>query len=58
VVFTNGTRDSVAIEPVSHVNNAMNLLATGVDAAQLGLVILQPGESFSAQMTIEVERVS
>lgn len=56
VVFTNATRDSVAIEPVSHVNNALNLAAGGVDAAQLGLVILQPGESFSAEMTIEVER--
>lgn len=56
VVFTNRTRDSVAIEPVSHVNNAMNLAAGGIDAAQLGLVILQPGESFSAEMTIEVER--
>jgi aldose 1-epimerase len=56
VVFTNGTRDSVAIEPVSHVNNALNFAARGVDPAQLGLVILQPGESFSAEMTIEVER--
>jgi aldose 1-epimerase len=58
VVFTNATRDSVAIEPVSHVNNALNLMAAGADAAQLGLVILQPGESFSAEMTIEVERMS
>jgi aldose 1-epimerase len=58
VVFTNPARDSVAIEPVSHVNNAMNLMAAGAEAAQLGLVILQPGESFSAEMTIEVERMS
>jgi aldose 1-epimerase len=56
VVFTNDTRDTIAIEPVSHVNNAMNLAAAGADPAQLGLVVLQPGESFSAQMTIEVER--
>jgi aldose 1-epimerase len=56
VVFTNATRDSVAIEPVSHVNNALNLAAGGVDPAQLGLVTLQPGESFSAEMTIEVEK--
>ncbi|HWI82166.1 aldose 1-epimerase [Ramlibacter sp.] len=56
VVFTNGAREFVAIEPVSHVNNAMNLVAAGADAQQLGLVILQPGESCSAQMTIEVER--
>jgi len=57
VIFTNDTRDTIAIEPVSHVNNAINLAASGVDAAQLGLVVLQPGESFSAQMTIDVERV-
>ena len=58
VVFTNDTRDFVAIEPVSHVNNAENLVHAGADAAQLGLVTLQPGESLTAQMTIEVERVS
>ncbi|RYF42506.1 MAG: aldose 1-epimerase, partial [Comamonadaceae bacterium] len=56
VVFTNETREFVAIEPVSHVNNAHNLVAAGADAQSLGLVVLQPGESMSAQMTIEVER--
>ena len=58
VVFTNDTRDFVAIEPVSHVNNAVSLVHAGADAAQLGLVTLQPGESLSAQMTIEVERLA
>jgi aldose 1-epimerase len=58
VVFTNDTRDFVAIEPVSHVNDAVNRVHAGADAAQLGLVTLQPGESLTAQMTIEVERVS
>lgn len=57
VVFSHPTRGAMAIEPVSHVNNAMNLAASGHDPAALGLVILQPGESFSAQMTIEVEPV-
>jgi aldose 1-epimerase len=57
VVFTNDTRDFVAIEPVSHVNNAVNLVDAGGDAAGLGLAILAPGESMSAQMTIHVERV-
>jgi aldose 1-epimerase len=57
VVFTNAARDNVAIEPVSHINNAINLAAAGVDPAQLGVRILQPGESFSAQMSIEVERI-
>jgi aldose 1-epimerase len=55
VVFTNDARDFVAIEPVSHVNNAVNLVHAGADPAALGLVTLQPGESLSAQMTIEVE---
>mgnify|MGYP005805969379 CR=1 FL=1 len=57
VVFTNDTREFVAIEPVSHVNNAICLADAGADAAQLGLAILQPGESISAQMAIAVERV-
>ena len=57
VVFTNETREFIAIEPVSHVNNAVNLVAAGADAQALGLVVLQPGESMSAQMTIEVEPV-
>lgn len=58
VVFTNGTRDFVAIEPVSHVNNAINLMQTaGLAAGQLGVVVLQPGESTTAQMGIQVERI-
>jgi len=57
VVFTNPSRDNIAVEPVSHVNNAMSLVHAGADAAELGLAVLQPGESISAQMTIEVERM-
>ena len=58
VVFTNGTRDFVAIEPVSHVNNAINLLQTEAGQGDdLGIRVLAPGESISAQMSIEVERV-
>jgi aldose 1-epimerase len=56
VVFTNDTREFVAIEPVSHVNNAMNLVQAGADPQSLGLAILQPGESISARMSIAVER--
>lgn len=56
VVFTNATRDFVAIEPVSHVNNAVNLMATGAwTADELGLRVLQPGESMSEVMSIRVE---
>ena len=57
VVYTNDTRNSIAIEPVSHVNNAINLVAAGASAEALGLKILQPGESLTAQMTIEVEKI-
>ncbi len=58
VVFTNTTRDFVAIEPVSHVNNAINLLQSGAGKADdLGIRVLAPGESMSAQMSIQMERV-
>ena len=56
VVFTRPQRDNIAIEPVSHVNNAMSLVDAGADPLSLGVEILQPGETLSAQMTIEVER--
>ena len=55
VVFTNPARDYVAIEPVSHVNNAVHLYASGAPAQDLGLRVLQPGESMMAQMDIEAE---
>ena len=56
VVFTNPTRDFVAIEPVSHVNNALQLIhATGISADALGLIELQPRESMSAHMHIHME---
>lgn len=58
VVFTNDRRDFVAVEPVSHVNNALNLAEAGKTAVQdLGVRILQSGESMSAQMRIEVVKV-
>jgi aldose 1-epimerase len=57
VVFTTPERDNIAVEPVSHVNNALGLMAqTGASAADLGVRILQPGETFSCQMRIEVQR--
>ena len=56
VVFTNNGKNFVAIEPVSHVNNALNLMAAGLyNAAALGVSILQPGETKTAQMSITVE---
>ena len=59
VVFTNNTRDFVAIEPVSHTNNAINMMAMSPEqATDLGVQILQPGESMTARMTIEVDTVT
>ncbi|MBX3654953.1 MAG: aldose 1-epimerase [Ramlibacter sp.] len=60
VVFTHPSRDTVAIEPVSHVNNALNLLhgGGGARADELGVQVLAPGESLSAQMTIHVEALT
>ncbi|HTH77653.1 MAG TPA: aldose 1-epimerase [Ramlibacter sp.] len=57
VIFTNPARDVIAIEPVSHVNNALALAAQGMAADELGLATLEPGESVTASMTIAVERV-
>jgi aldose 1-epimerase len=59
VVFTNETKDFVAIEPVSHVNNAINLMARQVATADaLGVRVLQPGESLSTGMSIHVEKTA
>jgi aldose 1-epimerase len=59
VVFTTPERDNIAVEPVSHVNNALALMAsTGASAESLGVVVLQPGESFSCSMRIAVEGAS
>ena len=55
VVFTSPARDCIAIEPVSHANNAVHLYAQGAPAEDLGLRILQPGETMVAQMAIEAE---
>jgi aldose 1-epimerase len=57
VVFTTPARDSIALEPVSHVNNALALAQqAGTPPEALGLRVLQPGESFAASMRIQVEQ--
>ena len=57
VVYTTPERDSIAIEPVSHVNNALALAAeTGQQPEALGVRVLQSGQTFSAQMRIELEQ--
>lgn len=50
VVYTTLARDSIAIEPVSHVNNAMNQ----ANPTALGVQLLQPGQSYAASMTVEM----
>jgi aldose 1-epimerase len=55
VVFTEPGRDHIAIEPVSHATNAVQLHAQGAPVQELGLRILQPGETMMAQMTLEAE---
>jgi aldose 1-epimerase len=56
VVFTTPARDSIAIEPVSHVNNALALVRQrGHTPQALGLRVLQPGQTFSARMRIQID---
>lgn len=43
------------VAPVSHVPNAVHRYATGASTADLGLAILQPGESLMAQLGIAME---
>jgi aldose 1-epimerase len=56
VVFTTPARDVVAIEPVSHANNAYGAWPGGSSpsAGSLGAVGMAPGATFSATMRIEV----
>jgi len=59
VVFTRPEHSFVAIEPVSHVNNAINLInLPGACPEALGLRVLEPEESMSADMRVRVERVN
>jgi aldose 1-epimerase len=51
VVFTNQEKDFVAIEPVSHANNAMNA-GNPKESADRGVVTLQPGQSWSVSMRL------
>jgi aldose 1-epimerase len=53
VVFTPPGRDYFAVEPVSHVSNAIHM----ADPATHGLVTLQPGETQSAWMRLEIAKV-
>lgn len=50
VVFTTPEKDFIAVEPVSHVNNAMNQ----TNPTQLGVRVLGAGQSWQASMVIQV----
>ncbi len=51
VIYTPQGEDYFAVEPVSHVTNAINQPAPSA----LGLVTLQPGQSHHAWMTLDVQ---
>ncbi|NJM43304.1 MAG: aldose 1-epimerase [Brachymonas sp.] len=54
VVFTTPEKDFVAIEPVSHANNAMNA-GNSKESEARGVRILQSGQSWQISMSITVE---
>lgn len=58
VVSAGAGTDTLTLAPVSHVPNAVHRYATGVPAADLGLALLQPGESLIAQLRIEAEALA
>lgn len=51
VIYTPADAEYFAVEPVSHVTNAINQPAPSA----LGLVTLQPGQSHQAWMTLDVQ---
>lgn len=55
VLAADTAQGTLLVEPASHVPNAVHRYAGGAPAADLGLAVLQPGESLIAQMRIEAE---
>ncbi|MDB5816963.1 MAG: aldose 1-epimerase [Rhizobacter sp.] len=53
IVYTPHDKDYFAVEPVSHVSNAINM----AEPAAYGLRTLQPGETTSAWMRLEINGV-
>jgi aldose 1-epimerase len=53
VVFTTPDKDFIAIEPVSHANNAMNA-GNPKESEKHGVVTLEPGQSWQVSMQISV----
>lgn len=56
VVFTNAEKDFVAIEPVSHANNAMNAGNLKESVAR-GVMTLEAGQSWQVSMQIAVSAI-
>ncbi len=54
VVFTTPSRDSIAIEPVSHDTDAFNQLSAGNEGT--GAVILRPGETLEGRVLFTWEK--
>ncbi len=54
VVYTEPPKDFIAIEPVSHVNNAMNQ----TNHNMLGVVVLAAGQSWQARMHIHTDQTA
>ena len=58
IIFTNASKDFIAIEPVSHANNAINLGSKNAsELEKLGVQVLQSGETFTAQMSIQITQI-
>nr|WP_297357529.1 aldose 1-epimerase [uncultured Caldimonas sp.] len=53
VVYTPPLREHFAVEPVSHVNNALNM----PEPEQHGVAVLAPGASLSATMKLNIQEV-
>lgn len=57
VVYTREALPFIALEPVSHVNNAFSLHTPARTAQSLGIRALEPGQSFSTTTTWDIDRV-
>lgn len=57
VVFTDDSKDFVALEPVSHANNALGRKASERDRQAWGIHVLGPGETFDLHMLVRVDAV-
>lgn len=55
VVFTTPSRDSIAIEPVSHDTDAFNQLSAGDNTT--GAIVLRPGEALEGRVLFTWEKI-